>query len=170
MSKFKNKIQSYFNENIIKSVQLNEAYVPLNEQDIKNIIYEPELNLDESTINIIQSFMDFIKQNLELELLPKINLLFNRKEGMTYGCFNTQNNEIDVFAKNRGLADIIRTVAHELVHHWQNVQNKIPEGLTERNPELEAEANTKAGDIVYMFGLKEPTIYDVTITQKTLEK
>lgn len=169
MSKIRNKLQNLFNNSDFNHIILNESYVPLNETDKQNIIYEPELSIDKNILSIIELFMDFIKQNLDLEVLPKINLLFNRKEGMTYGCFNPNNNEIDVFAKNRGLADIIRTIAHELVHHWQNINNKIPPNMSERNLELESEANTKAGDIVYMFGLQQPEIYNITIIPKEIK-
>ena len=164
---FKTKLINKFTESELEIDQiLEESYIPLTESDKQNISFEPEFNINDNNIMIIQKFMDFIKEQLELEEIPKINILYTRKEGMTYGSFDLNGNIINVYGKNRGLADIIRTIAHELTHYWQNTLNKIPKDLNGRNLELEAEANTKAGDITYMFGLQNPEIYTISLTSK----
>jgi Zn-dependent peptidase ImmA (M78 family) len=169
MSKIRNKIlNNFLNQHNIIDTILTESYIPLSEEDKKNIEIEQGLEKSDEINEIIHKFMDFLKEQLQLETLPKISLLLNRKENMTYGVYNPNNNVIYVYAKNRGLADILRTAAHELVHHWQKLNNKIPKDLNGRNLELEGEANTKAGDFIYMFGLKEPNIYEIDIKPENI--
>lgn len=166
MSKLRNKIIKNFLEhhNIEDKPEiLNESYVPLTEEDKQSIQIESGLNVDDNIRTIIHKFMDFLKEQLQLDQLPKISLLLNRKDGMTYGAYDPNDNVIFVFAKNRGLADILRTAAHELVHHFQNLEKRIPKDMKGRNQDLESEANTKAGDFIYMFGLKDPSIYEIDI-------
>jgi hypothetical protein len=171
MSKIRNKILKNFLKchNIKDKCEiLNEAYIKFQESDKQNIQIEPGLDINDETNEIIYNFMDFLKEQLQLEEIPKISLLLNRKEGMTYGAYDPNNNTIFVFAKNRGLADIFRTAAHELVHHFQNLEKRIPKDLKGRNHDLEAEANTKAGDYIYMFGLKDPRVYDIDVKQENV--
>ena len=171
MSKLKSKIiKNFLNCHNIQDITtvLNESYVPLNEEDKQSIQIENGLEVDDTIKTIIHKFMDFLKEQLELDQLPKIHLLLNRKEGMTFGSYEPSSNTVLAYAKNRKLADILRTAAHEIVHHWQNKEGKIPEQLNGRNKELESEANTKAGDFIYMFGLKEPDVYEIDITPENV--
>lgn len=144
-------------------IYLTESYMPLNENDKDNIKIETGLKFDKNTKNILYKFIDFLKDQLHLESIPNIEILHKRKQGMTYGAFDPNDNSIKVFGKNRGLADIFRTIAHELVHFWQKIENRIPENLKHRDTKLESEANTKAGDFIYMFGLTNPEIYEINI-------
>jgi hypothetical protein len=112
--------------------------------------------------DIIDEFIDFVFNKLGIKKEPKIELLNQRKEGMTYGAYNPGNGTVYVLAVGRGLADILRTLAHELVHYSQDENGRIPKDLKGRNKELEDDANSRAADFVYMFGLDHPEIYETT--------
>jgi len=68
-----------------------------------------------------------------------------------------------VLGKNRSLADIIRSIAHELVHHKQNQNGELTgdpkEGST--GSHWEDEANALAGALVRDYGEFNPQIYDL---------
>jgi hypothetical protein len=61
---------------------------------------------------------------------------------------------------NRNLADILRTLGHELVHHKQNLDGKInaQSGIT--GSDEENEANAKAGVLLRKFGKINDDIYE----------
>jgi hypothetical protein len=126
-----------------------------------NLVEEVE-ETTPSQNDIIDEFIDFVINKLGIKKEPKIELLNQRKEGMTYGAYNPGNKTVYVLAVGRGLADIFRTLAHELVHYSQDENGKIPKDLEGRNKELEDDANSRSADFVYMFGLDHPEIYETT--------
>jgi Zn-dependent peptidase ImmA (M78 family) len=60
--------------------------------------------------------------------------------------------------KNRAIADIMRTLAHELAHHKQHELGMIGPKDTD-NQELEDQANVYAGRLVRWFGRENKEIY-----------
>lgn len=127
---------------------------------IKNIFSEeetvdidiPEFITDEKH-DIIKEFIKYTKQHLQLEDLPEISFTEDRSvaPGMTTGAFLPETSQLYIYVNGRALCDYLRTLAHELVHYKQRENGEIPPDLQGRDTELEAEANTVAGDIVYEF-------------------
>ena len=75
----------------------------------------------------------------------------------------TFKQRIKVLSKNRAIPDIIRSIAHEMVHHQQNDRGDLegkPEEGEEGSP-WEDEANAKAGTLIRKFGKENPEIYDL---------
>jgi Zn-dependent peptidase ImmA (M78 family) len=56
------------------------------------------------------------------------------------------------------MADILRTLAHELVHHMQNLNGDELNG--EDGSDTENEANAMAGVIMREFGRENPEIFE----------
>ena len=52
--------------------------------------------------------------------MPNFTLHRQRPQGMTTGMFIPSENTIHVVVKNRLLADILKTIAHELAHRKQD--------------------------------------------------
>lgn len=129
---------------------------------MQNVTIDDKIVYSDDHINIINDFVNYVIEYLQLKTELKINITGERKENMTYGMFDPSTQAIVVYGKNRGLADVLRTLCHEIVHLKQKELNKIPSTLNKRDLKLEAEANTIAGDIVYMFGLKNPLIYKLS--------
>jgi hypothetical protein len=63
--------------------------------------------------------------------------------------------------KNRALVDVMRSIAHELVHHkqWEDGRLNGPKP-PDIGGEIEDEANAKAGQFIKMFAKQDETIYD----------
>ena len=160
------KLQKIFENVEFQGVELKQESNDLPSK----VLVDSGLNFDSDLKKISQEFLDFVADNLSLKEYPKIHLLSQRHQGMTYGVFDPNNDEIKVYAKDRGFADILRTAAHELTHYWQKVEGRIPSDLKGRDHKLESEANTKAGDLIYMFGLKNPQIYEMGIKSDIIEK
>jgi hypothetical protein len=112
---------------------------------------------------ILDSFVLFVKKQLELKTVPSIKIQNNRdglKTTANYD-YTKENKIIKVCAKNRALVDVCRSIAHEMVHHKQFEQGRLdgpqPPDI---GGEIEDEANAKAGQFIKMYAKEDPTIYD----------
>lgn len=121
----------------------------------------------ESSDNRKQAIAEFVKfalAQLKCEHRPKIKLVTDNQQVQNYKSFggtNIQNGEIWVYIQNRNLADLLRTLCHELVHYKQFKDGRIkgPEdGKT--GSELENEANSQAGIILRHYGKMNPSIFE----------
>lgn len=113
--------------------------------------------------SIIDDFIDFGKNELSLGDGFNVRLTDNNDELETLASYDMSNNEISVMSKNRAVPDIIRSIAHEMVHHKQNELGELrgnPEEGEDGSP-WEDQANSKAGELVRIFGRKFPEIYDL---------
>jgi hypothetical protein len=58
------------------------------------------------------------------------------------------------------MADILRTIAHEMVHHMQNQDGRLEPTSGEDGSPEENEAHSLAGVIMRQFGRNNPQIYE----------
>ena len=111
-----------------------EKYLPkgINTDDFINIleIQLPTLTegrLTESQTGTIGEFIKFAAKNLGIQNLPgSLTLSYDNKQAQdkrTFGFFDPHDKKIWIYVKNRNMADILRTLAHELVHHKQNLES-----------------------------------------------
>jgi hypothetical protein len=113
--------------------------------------------------SVIDDFIEFGKKELSLDDDFRVNLTSNGDDIETLANYDMLDNEINVLTKDRADADIIRSIAHEMVHHKQNVRGDLrgnPEEGEDGSP-WEDEANAKAGVLVRRFGKINPKIYDI---------
>ena len=106
----------------------------------------------------LDDFVQFACDHLKLQDTPKIELVQVRGDNMTTAnyCPNTKN--IKVYAKGRALFDVARSLAHELVHHKQNMNGEELNGET--GSDCENQANATAGQIIRLYGKKNPDFYE----------
>jgi len=67
---------------------------------------------------------------------------------------------IRVVATNRNLADVLRTLAHELVHRKQKNEGRLYMGAGSDGSDIENEANSEAAIIMRRFGKSNPIIFE----------
>ena len=110
----------------------------------------------------LNSFVKFVKEQLELKTVPTISIQSSRNGLKTTANYDytKENKVIKVNGKNRALVDIMRSVAHEMVHHKQFEQGRLKEQPPDIGGEIEDEANAKAGQYIKMYAKKDPTIYN----------
>lgn len=107
-------------------------------------------------------FLTLCKEELGLEKLPKINWDSGADEEQTsFGCFNPDDQTIRVSIKDRHPNDIMRTLAHELVHYRQNLDGKIKNDSGETGSPIENEANAVAGIIMRNFNRSNPNAFNI---------
>jgi len=111
---------------------------------------------------IIDEFLNFCQYALEYNAPAYVELVEDRNELATLASYNLNNNTVKVYSKNRALADILRSIAHELVHHKQLEDGRID---VDNPPQdiggvIEDEANAVAGQLVKAFGYEKKEIYE----------
>jgi len=106
----------------------------------------------------LDDFIQFACDHLKIEEKPKIMLLQIRDGNMTTANYCPNSKNIKVYAKGRALFDVARSIAHELVHHKQNINGETLDGTT--GSECENEANATAGQIIRIYGQKNPEFYE----------
>jgi Zn-dependent peptidase ImmA (M78 family) len=120
-----------------------------------------EFLTDEQKIRL-NNFVKFSKEFLGLKNTPKIVIQNGRKDLKTTANYDYTSPEkvIKINGKNRMLVDVMRSIAHELVHHRQFEQGKLSVRPPDIGGEIEDEANAVAGQIIKLFAKEDQTIYD----------
>jgi len=118
--------------------------------------------LNEEKKDKLNRFVKFVKKELLLNTVPTVSIQNHRKDLKTTANYDytKENKVIKVCSKNRALVDIMRSIAHELVHHKQYEQGKLSIKPPDIGGEIEDEANAKAGQFIKMFAKEDPSIYD----------
>ena len=119
--------------------------------------------LNESETGTIGEFIKFAIKNLEIQNPPRnLSLSYDTnkaKEMRSFGYFDPNSNKIWVYCGNRNMGDILRTLAHELVHRKQDEDGRINYESGKTGSEIENEANAKAGILLRDFGKQHKEIY-----------
>lgn len=115
--------------------------------------------LDENNISCdlekeVDKFVDWTAKKLSLKKIPKITLSMDSEEAQTghhTGSHQMGTHEVWVYAKNRNLVDILRTVFHELVHVRQDELGMIKPGDSYPGSPIEAMADMLAGKYIKIY-------------------
>ena len=122
-----------------------------------------EGRLNESETATIGEFIKFAIKNLEIQNPPRnLSLSYDTnkaKEMRSFGYFSPNDNKIWVYCANRNMADILRTLAHELVHRKQDEDGRISYESGKTGSDIENEANARAGVLLRDFGKQHEEIY-----------
>ena len=116
---------------------------------------EPEL------MKVFKDFFPLAMAMLKIDKLPPIKFK-HRIEGdqPSFGGFDMSSGIIYLQIENRHPLDIIRTLAHELVHFRQQQNNKLPPDGGKSGSPYENQANQLAGIIMRRFNQKFPHYFD----------
>jgi Zn-dependent peptidase ImmA (M78 family)/nicotinamide mononucleotide adenylyltransferase len=121
------------------------------------------LNENEEKEQAIHKFIDFARLELGLKVLPQIELLDDSsmaKDMRSLGGYNPSSNKLLVITNNRLTADILRTIAHELVHRKQDEDNQLNIDSGKTGSPEENEANAMAGVLLRKYGEQHEEIYE----------
>ena len=118
--------------------------------------------LSEEKKKKLNEFVKYCKDEIGLKTVPTISIQNGRGELKTTANYDytKENKIIKINAKNRALVDVMRSIAHELVHHRQWEQGKLEVKPPDIGGEIEDEANAVAGQIIKKYSKKDNTIYD----------
>ena len=109
---------------------------------------------------IIDKFIEFAAGELQLDELPDIDLQDGNEISVKHRSFGGYGNKhITVTLSNRHIMDVCRTLAHELVHYRQDLNNELtPDSGKDGSPH-ENEANAQAAVVMRKWGKMHPNLF-----------
>jgi Zn-dependent peptidase ImmA (M78 family) len=111
----------------------------------------------------VADFVNFAKEYLGIDDGVKVALAFARTPDLRTTAYYNFSDEgyIKIYAKDRAVIDICRSIAHELVHHLQFLEGRLLDAVKdgEDGSPIENEANAVAGIIIRKWGKLHPEIY-----------
>lgn len=110
-----------------------------------------ERHFDKDCDGVCKQFVKFCKNHLELNEPVKIKFLSEVQDNITTGCYMPPSKQIAILVKDRGLIDVLRSIAHEMVHQKQHVSGQLNNMSGETGSDHENEANATAGVIMRLF-------------------
>lgn len=128
---------------------------------IKQLLRERLLTKDEIDIRTVSDFVNYAKKYLGIDDDIEVVLAFERTADLKTTAYYSLNGFVKIYVKNRAIVDVCRSIAHELVHHLQNIEGRLADALKdgEDGSPIENEANAVAGIIIRKYGKLHPEIY-----------
>ena len=130
---------------------------------VKEILTEGLSKKD--TFAILHEFVRFAAKDLELESLPEFDFMFDTKRSLehkSFGGYQPGGEHITITVKNRHINDVLRTLAHEMVHYSQDLKNELDDdGAGATGSPQENEANARAAVVMRNWGKKHPEYFNL---------
>jgi hypothetical protein len=141
-----------------KKPGMKENFKPI----IKTLLREAIMTKDKEDVLDVSDFVNFTKDFLGIDDNVKVELAFEKTPDLrTTAYYNNDDRRVKVYVKDRAKIDVMRSIAHELVHHKQNIDGRFDnaEDPGADGSEFENEANAIAGLIIRKWGRIHPEIY-----------
>jgi putative chitinase len=115
--------------------------------------------------NLVQEFIQHTATELGIDPLPEIHLHTDpawSTNNHSFGRYDPDSHTLNVSMPNRHILDVLRTVAHELVHCSQNQQHgQLPDDAGETGSRWENDANARAGIIMRDWANSHPEHFEL---------
>ena len=120
--------------------------------------------------DLLHDFVIFVCRDLRC-MACDIDIVDGREGAAlkTTAQYDPNNHHVMVNAKNRHFGDVLRSIAHELVHHKQNLNGELNAPVQDVGGDIEDEANARAGALLKSFAYQEgpERIYEQVETANT---
>lgn len=127
---------------------------------IKDILNE---SMEAKTVfpEMLEKFVPIVMDVLKLKKFPTIKFIAHsiEDEHPTFGQYQNHSEIITLDVKNRHPLDILRTLAHELAHYKQDVEDRIGPHSGNTGSPQENEAHAVAGVIMRNFNKAHPEYF-----------
>jgi len=127
----------------------------------KESLNERLLTKKEKDLKVMAAFVNFAKKELGIEDGIKVALAYERTPDITTTAYYNLSGFVKIYVKDRAIIDVCRSIAHELVHHKQNIEGRLNDSVKdgEDGSDIENEANAVAGVIIRKWGKLYPELY-----------
>lgn len=146
-----------FTDSMIRYPKLNENMKP----KIKQLLREGLMSKEDEIIRQVSDFVNFAKEFLDITDDITVELAFERTPDLVTTAYYNLDGFVKVYVKDRAIIDVCRSIAHELVHHKQNIEDRLVDVQAdgEDGSPIENEANAVAGVIIRKYGKLHPELY-----------
>lgn len=124
--------------------------------------YLTEKRVTKNVQEHVDDFVSFACDYLDIEC-PEITLYNDKKlatENKSFGGYHPSTQEIKVNIAERHRADVFRTLAHELVHYKQHLDDRLDEDSGNTGSDQENEANAIAGIIMRNYARANEKLFE----------
>lgn len=119
--------------------------------------------------NIVHHFLLFVKKEIRIKNLPNIQFIDDSKFAKRIAAFGQiKDNRIVIDIQGRHIMDILRTLAHELVHYHQHQIGRTGNGRA--GSSTENQANQLAGSLVRKFGERNSGLFAMATIKEAKKK
>ena len=121
-------------------------------------------SLHENHFPLLKEFIGYCREYLKLKSLPPLKMSYNpttAESRRSFGGYDPNNKSIELSVANRHQADVFRTLAHELVHYKQDIQNRLTPESGKTGHTHENEANAAAAIMMRNFAQMRPEMFIV---------
>lgn len=129
---------------------------------LKGKLENKSSGIDPEVQEEVDKFAVWAGDRLSIKNLPKIVLSLDTEKAKSTpatGQFVLDDDKIWVYANNRNLIDILRTVFHELVHYRQHELGMIDSGDSYPGSPIEAMADMLAGKYIKIYGKQNRQVF-----------
>ena len=119
-------IKLFFKNGVSPETKGNDVLMGYSLSDFLEESRAAKHNIDVDYNKYIKSLIEFMReQHLRIDPLPEIELNPEEQDGIFVktGYYSPDEKKVVVFTDGRHPKDVLRTVAHEFIHHMQNLQN-----------------------------------------------
>ena len=141
--------------------------------NLKNSFIDKTLSLVESVDkdSLFEKFMAYACNELQIQNPPTFEVRYEYGEDQpSFGAYVPSKHHISVNPSNRNIVDVLRTLAHELVHAKQNEMGILQPDSGETGSEHENDANAIAGILMRDYGKQNPNIYNIGMLNEVKEE
>jgi len=106
----------------------------------------------------LYKFIKYAVNELNITLKFKLKLSNSRAGFKTYAYYDPNEKVVAVYIGKRAIGDVMRSVAHELVHHKQIQTGEVKAGqkVQDIGGKIEDDANAIAGQLIKKYGYDHP--------------
>jgi len=118
--------------------------------------------IHEGQFPLLKEFVGYCKEYLKLKSLPPLTMSYDpttAESRRSFGGYDPNNKSIELSVANRHQADVFRTLAHELVHYKQDIQNRLTPESGKTGHAHENEANAAAAIMMRNFAQMRPEMF-----------
>jgi len=114
---------------------------------------DKNLNINPEKIDIMSQFCAFCAEHLPIQGEFKIFVVSDRPSHniSTTALYEVNNNTCRIYAKNRALVDVCRSIAHEMTHMMQDEMGLLRGHIQDAGGFHEDQANARAGELIKRF-------------------
>lgn len=123
-----------------------------------------EENTDQNLNNIVKDFIEFTSRHIGLKQTPRIKLIKDPDLASMRRSFGgyEPGGRIEINVGNRHIMDVLRTLAHEMVHFKQDMNGELTALSGKDGSPQENEANAKAAVVMRLWGKMNPELFKAT--------
>lgn len=118
--------------------------------------------IKEEKIQILQNFVRFAIDELGISQIPRLIITgtpISNSESNSFAAYDRNEKKILLYIKKRHIMDVLRSLAHELVHFKQDLDGVLNADSGKTGSNHENEANAIAGKLMRKYGKLNPELF-----------